>query len=93
MIDSNLGYIWCYFCWCRIWLTSDRAGVEDEVTVGDQQNKVPFRVDGGGSSRSSDDQINFSDQQNWSAQKREVTLELLRREESQEETYLEGPFL
>ena len=31
-------------------MTSDRAGVkEDEVAIGDLQNKVPSEVDGGGS--------------------------------------------
>ncbi|KAG1334346.1 hypothetical protein COCNU_03G004650 [Cocos nucifera] len=39
-------------CWCRNWLTSDRAGAGgDEVAAGDLQNKVPSRVGGGGSGR------------------------------------------
>ena len=70
----------------------DRAGAEDEVAAGDLQNKIPFRVGGGGSDRT----LRRSSQLFWPTEtecSNESSTEFRKREESLEKTYLEGFFL
>ena len=79
-------------CWCRIWLTPDRAEVKkEEVAVDDLQNKVSFGVSGGGSGRI----LRWSSQLFWSTEmeySNKNSAEFWKEEESLEKIYLEDPF-